>query len=108
MLTLLLESKAYSIMKQPVKLFFITISLAILQSCAMLGGLPEGEEFNYQVGEIVYYKADNMPMLIEKQVYKKNLKKYDVVFKNKDGHLLYNTVLEEELLAAPPTKRARI
>lgn len=95
-------------MKQLVKLFFFAISLAILQSCAMLSGLPEGEEFNYQVGEIVYYKADNMPMLIEKQVYKKNLKKYDVVFKNKDGHLLYNTVLEEELLAAPPTKRARI
>ena len=47
-------------------------------------------------------------MLIEKQVYKKNEKKYHVVFKNKDGQLLYNTVLEEELLGSPPAKRARI
>jgi len=95
-------------MKQLVKLFFIALSLFISQSCSILGGLPDGEGFSYQVGEIVYYKPDNMPMLIEKQVYKKNEKKYDVIFKNKDGQLLYNTVLEEELLASPPAKRARI
>ncbi|MCH9822020.1 MAG: hypothetical protein K0U33_01525 [Bacteroidetes bacterium] len=90
------------------KTLLITISIVALQACSMLGGLPEGEEFNYEVGEIVYFKADHMPMLIEKQVYKKKQKKYDVVFKNKDGHLLYNTVPEEELLATPPSNRARI
>lgn len=74
----------------------------------MIGGLPEGEEFAYEVGEIVYYKVDHMPMLIEKQVYKKKKKIYEVVFKDKDGHLLYNEVPEDELLATPPTNRARI
>jgi len=103
-----LWAKAYSFMKQLIKLLFIALSFSTLQSCSMLGGLPEGKEFNYQVGEIVYYKPDNMPMLIEKQVYKKNEKKYHVVFKNKDGQLLYNTVLEEELLDSPPANRARI
>ncbi len=73
-----------------------------------MGGLPEGEEFAYEVGEIVYFKADHMPMLIEKQVYKKKVKQYEVVFKNKDGELLNNTVSEDDLLATPPTNRARI
>lgn len=81
---------------------------AFLFSCDPVKKLPEGEEFQYDVGEVVYYKIDNMPMLIDKRMYKKNKKMYKVVFKNEAGQLLYNVVSEHEILAAPPFNRARI
>ncbi len=89
---------------------FLALSIAVfaLSACSIFGGLPEGEEFQYNVGEVVYYKSDYMPMLIEKQVYKKKTKKYEVVFKNEKGELLHNTVLEDELISTPPSNKARI
>ena len=79
-----------------------------MASCDPVKKLPEGEEFQYDIGEVVYYKIDNMPMLIDKRMYKKGKKMYKVVFKNEDGQLLFNVVSEHEILSAPPFNRARI
>lgn len=85
--------------------FFLALSIV---ACDPAKRLPEGEEFQYNVGEVVYYKIDNMPMLIDKRMYKKKQKMYKVVFKNENGQLLFNIVSEHEILAAPPFNRARI
>jgi len=71
------------------------------------GKLPEGQSFKYNEGEIVYYKVDQHPMLIEKCVVKKGVKYYKVIFK-KDGELMENEISEEDLLSSPPTNRAKI
>lgn len=94
-------------MKQAIFIFIALITLT-LSSCGLMNRLPEGESFKYEVGEIVYYRVDHMPMLIEKQMVKKKRKLYQVVFKNKEGQLLYNEVAEDDLLATPPVNRARI
>ena len=83
------------------------------QQCGTLGEhssgkLPIGESFKYEEGEIVYYKVDHHPMLIEKQVVKKGTKYYKVIFKNKDGELMENEISEEELLSSPSANRAKI
>ena len=79
-----------------------------MASCASSGKLAEGDSFKYNVGEIVYYKIDHMPMLIEKQVVVKGAKQYKVVFKNKEGELMMNVIDEVDLLATPPHNRAKI
>jgi hypothetical protein len=80
----------------------------LLASCFLGGKLPEGEEFSFEEGEIVYYKVDNMPMLVEKQIVKKKTKYYKVIFKNAEGHLMENVVSEAELSSTPPVNRAKI
>ena len=79
-----------------------------LTSCLSSGKLPEGETFKYDEGEIVYYKVDQHPMLIEKRMVKKGVKYYKVIFKNKEGELLENEISEEDLLSSPPANRAKI
>lgn len=74
----------------------------------MFSKLPEGEEFSYHEGEVVYYKVDHMPMLIEKQIVKKGEKYYLVIFKNAEGVLMENTLPETELQDTPPHNRAKI
>lgn len=66
--------------------------------------VPTDDPFKYEQGEIVYYTIDNIPMLIHKQIYKKNKKQYEVIFKNEQGLIQYNTVNEEEILATPANK----
>lgn len=82
--------------------------LVTLSSCSLFSKLPDGVEFSYHEGEVVYYKVDNMPMLIEKQIIKKGEKFYLVIFKNSDGVLMENTLPEEELQDTPPLNRAKI
>jgi hypothetical protein len=60
--------------------------------------LPEGREFKYDVGEVVYYKVDNMPMLIDKRLVKNGQPMYKVVFKDGDGILKFNVIAEHEIL----------
>ncbi len=102
------QTNGYFTMIQLARSTSIFMLIVIIQSCAAIGGLPDGEEYAYQVGEVVYYKTDHQPMLIQKQLYKKKKKQYEVVFKNEEGELLYNTVLEDELIGAPPENKARI
>ena len=80
----------------------------VLSSCFLSSKLPEGETFNYEIGEVVYYKVDNMPMLIDKQIVKKGEKYYKVLFKNSEGTLMENEVSESELMSTPPLNRAKI
>jgi hypothetical protein len=89
-------------------LFSALVASIFLASCSSSGKLAEGDSFKYKVGEIVYYKVDHMPMLIEKQLVSKGTKQYKVVFKNQDGELLMNVVNETELLPTPPHNRAKI
>lgn len=83
----------------------IKIALLILITSGFFlvgcNSLPKGESFKYSEGEIVYYRIDNVPMIIDKQIYKNGEKKYKVVFKKDDGYLHYNTVKEEDLLKTP-------
>lgn len=91
------------------KILLLGFSLSLfLASCISSGKLPEGESFKYSEGEIVYYKVDQHPMLIEKQVVKKGVKYYKVIFKNKDGELLENEISEDDLMSSPPSNRAKI
>ncbi|MGY8952839.1 MAG: hypothetical protein ACKVJP_05690 [Flavobacteriales bacterium] len=91
------------------RIFLFGLSFCFfLVSCMSSGKLPKGESFKYEEGEIVYYKVDHHPMLIEKQVVKKGTKYYKVIFKNKDGELMENEISEEELLSSPPANRAKI
>ncbi|MBD79306.1 MAG: hypothetical protein CL840_10325 [Crocinitomicaceae bacterium] len=79
-----------------------------LISCIGSGKLPKGETFKYQEGEVVYYKVDQHPMLIEKQIVKKGEKFYKVIFKNESGELMENEIKEDDLLSTPPVNRAKI
>jgi hypothetical protein len=63
--------------------------------------VPKDDPFKFSEGEVVYYAIDNVPMLVEKQIFKKGKKQYRVVFKNEEGFLQYNTVAEEEILSTP-------
>jgi hypothetical protein len=83
----------------------LVVSIFLLIGCA---AKHPPEDFKYDIGEVVYYKIDNIPMLIDKRIYKKGQKKYKVVFKNEEGLLLYNIVLEHEILSAPPFDRMRL
>lgn len=86
------------------KSFSILLSVLILASC---GSLPAGESFKYDKGEVVYYKVDNVPMLVDKTIYKNGKKTYRVVFKNEDGVLQYATVEESEILVSPTSERVK-
>jgi hypothetical protein len=91
------------------KLLLLTGLLSLtFSSCFLSGKLPEGESFNFEEGEIVYYKVDQMPMLVEKQIVKKGEKYYKVLFKHADGHLMENVLPEKELSSTPPVNRAKI
>ncbi|UTW64393.1 hypothetical protein KFE98_09705 [bacterium SCSIO 12741] len=82
--------------------------VVLMSSCIFGSALPEGEEYKFEVGEIVYYKTNHQPMLIDKRIYKKGEKRYKVVFKNESGELLHNEVTEDEVMADTPINRARI
>lgn len=89
------------IVKQAVAktLFFVLVSASVfLTSCK---SVPKDDPFIYSKGEIVYYKINNVPMLVDKQIYKSGKKMYRVVFKNEEGFLMYNTVNEDEILSSP-------
>lgn len=86
-------------MRSNVILFFLVFGLI---SC---NSLPSGDSFKYAKGEVVYYKIDNVPMLVDKPIYKNGEKKYRVVFKNDDGMLQYATVSESEIIISPPQKQ---
>lgn len=58
-------------------------------------------DYKFDVGEVVYFKIDNVPMLIDKRMGKKNNKQYRVVFKNESGVLQYATVDESEIVLYP-------
>jgi len=64
--------------------------------------LPEGESFEYAEGEVVYYKIDNMPMIIKDRIYKNGRKIYNVYFKDENGFLVTSEVFEHELVNMPP------
>ncbi len=86
-------------MKQlKVIIFGFVASIVFLTACS---SLPKSEEFKYSQGEIVYYVIDNVPMLIDKQVFKNEQKSYKVVFKNEEGAVVSNTVKEEEIQTSP-------
>ena len=86
-----------------VKLFIsaIVIALFLVSACK---SLPEGDGFKYARGEVVYYTIDNVPMLVDKQVFKNGQKKYKVVFKNEAGILATNLVNADELKSSPTTE----
>lgn len=91
------------------KLSLVAIALATLVSSCFLGGkLPEGESFNYEEGEIVYYRVDHHPMIVEKQIVKKGEKYYKVMFRNDEGVPVENVIPEKDLLSTPPVNRAKI
>jgi hypothetical protein len=79
----------------------ILLPFLLLTAACASSRLPEGREFKYDVGEVVYYKVDQMPMLIDKKLVKNGQPVYRVVFKDAEGILKYNVIAEHEILDAP-------
>lgn len=80
--------------------FRLLIPLFLLAASCASNKLPEGRSFKFDVGEVVYYKIDQMPMLIDKQMVKNGQPMYKVVFKDSEGILKFNIVAEHEILDA--------
>ncbi len=87
------------------KLTFLVVATFsfLLVGC---GSVPKDDPFKFAEDEVVYYTIDNVPMLVQKQIYKKGQKQYRVVFKNEEGFLQYNTVNEAEILSTPSSTKS--
>lgn len=94
--TLITQNKAMKALK--IRILIVSAFTLFLIGC---NSVPKDDPFKYEEGEIVYYTIDNIPMLVHKQIYKNSKKQYEVVFKNEEGFLQYNTVNEEEILSTP-------
>lgn len=83
------------------RLLIILFSVVLLAACSG-NKLPEGETYEYAEGEVVYYKIDNMPMIVKERLYKNGRKMYNVYFKDENGFIVTSEVFEHELVNLPP------
>lgn len=83
------------------RIIIVILALCVITACSG-NKLPEGETYEYAEGEVVYYKIDNMPMIVKERIYKDGRKMYNVYFKDENGFIVTSEVFEHELVNLPP------